>query len=137
MGRKQKFIEKLSVEEHETLKQAVKHSPRSDFRLRCQVVLLSHSRFRTEQIMSATSLSKQTVYISLNKWRLSGISGLLRQKGQGRIPRLDVNNSEHVALVEKKVAENAQQIELIIPDLIKELEVEPFSKWTLKRFLKS
>lgn len=136
MGRKQKFIEKLSVEEHKTLEQAIKNSTRSDFRLRCQVILLSYKRFTTAQIMEASELSKLTVYKCLSKWRSSGISGLLRQKGQGRKPRLDVNNSEHVSLVEKKVASNAQQIEQLIPEIIEALGVEPFSKWTLKRFLK-
>jgi len=136
MGRKQKFIEKLSVEEHLTLKEALKNSLRADFRLRCQIILLSHSRFSTQQLMDASGLSRQSVYSNLNKWRSSGISGLIRQKGQGRKPQLDINNSEHVALVEKKVAENRQQIELIIPQLVQDLQVEPFSKWTLKRFLK-
>jgi len=136
MGRKQKFIEKLSVEEQKTLEQAIKNSTRSDFRIRCQVILLSYKRFTTEQIMEVSDLSKLTVYKCLSKWRLSGISGLLRRKGQGRKPRLDVNNSEHVAFIEKKIASNAQQIEQLIPEIIEALQVEPFSKWTLKRFLK-
>lgn len=136
MGRKQKFIEKLSVEEHMTLEQAIKNSSRSDFRLRCQLILLSYKRFTTKQIMEASDLSTLTIYKCLNKWRLYGISGLIRQKGQGRKPRLDVNNAEHVALVEKKVASNAQHIEQLIPEIMEALQVEPFSKWTLKRFLK-
>ncbi len=137
MGRKHKFIEKLSVEEHTTLKQALKNSNRADFRKRCEVVLLSQKRFTTEQIVEITELSKLTVYKALHKWVKYGISGLLRQKGQGRKAVLDINNAEHVKLVEQKVASNPQKIEDLIAQIQEELQVESFSKWTLKRFLKN
>lgn len=137
MGRKHKFIEKLSVEEHRTLKQGVKNSNRGDFRKRCEVILLSHKGFTTEQIVAITELSKLTVYKALHKWREYGISGLLRQKGQGRKAVLDINNAGHVKLVEQKVASNPQKIEDLIPQIEQALQVEPFSKWTLKRFLKN
>ena len=136
MGRKQKFIEKLSVEEHMTLEEAIKNSHRSDFRLRCRVILLSYKRFTTQQIMDISDLSRLTVYKCLHKWDRYGISGLIRQKGQGRKAQLDVNNAEHVALVEKKISKNAQQIDQLIAEITEALEIEPFSKWTLKRFLK-
>ena len=137
MGRKHKFIESLSVEEHNTLKSALKNSTRSDFRKRCEVILLSHKGYTTDQIIDITELTKTTIYKTLNKWRIYGISGLLRHKGQGRRPNLDINNAEHVKVVEQKVESNRQKIEELIPQIIEELQIEPFSKWTLKRFLKS
>ena len=81
--------------------------------------------------------SKLTVYKALHKWVKYGISGLLRQKGQGRKAVLDINNAEHVKLVEQKVASNPQKIEDLIAQIQEELQVESFSKWTLKRFLKN
>lgn len=137
MGRKHKFIENLSVEEHTTLKQAVKNSNRGDFRKRCEVILLSHKGFTTEQLVAITELSKLTVHKALHKWRAYGISGLLRQKGQGRKAVLDINNAEHIQLVEQKVASNPQKIEDLIPQIEQALQVASFSKWTLKRFLKN
>ena len=103
MGRKQQFIEKLSLEEQTTLEEGYKKSPRSDFRKRCQVVLLSHKRLTTPEIVRVTDLSTLTVYKVLSKWRSHGISGLIRRKGQGRKPRLDVNNAQHVAFIEKQL----------------------------------
>ena len=137
MGRKNKFIEKLSVEEQSTLNYAVKNSIRADFRKRCEIVLLSHKGFTTAQIVEITDLTKLTVYKALQKWRESGISGLIRQKGQGRKAVLDINNAEHVKLVEQQVELNPQKIEDLIPQIEQELQVESFSKWTLKRFLKN
>jgi transposase len=89
------------------------------------------------QISLVTDLSTITIYKTLKKWREYGISGLIRQRGQGRKPRLDINNTNHVDLVERKAAQNPQKIEELIPSIIEELGVQPFSKWTLKRFLKS
>lgn len=137
MGRKHKFIENLSVEEQTTLKQAVKNSNRADFRKRCEVILLSHKGFTVDQIMEITELSKLSVYKTLKKWHLSGISGLIRQKGQGRKAVLDINNIEHVKVVEQKVESNPQKIEDLIPLIEQDLQLESFSKWTLKRFLKN
>ncbi len=137
MGRKKKFIEKLNIEELTTLEQGYKNSYRSDFRNRCQVILLNHKRMDVAQISLITDLSTITIYKTLKKWRQSGISGLIRQRGQGRKPRLDINNTNHVDLVERKAAQNPQKIEELIPSIVEELGVQPFSKWTLKRFLKS
>ena len=81
MGRKKQFIEKLIIEELTTLEQGYKYSPRSDFRSRCQVVLLSHKQMDVIQIGRVTDLSKITIYKTLRKWRLNGISGLIRQRG--------------------------------------------------------
>lgn len=137
MGRKKQFIENLSIEELATLKEGYKNSPRSDFRRRCQVVLLSHKGIDSDQISAITDLSKVSVYKTLGKWRTHGISSLIRRKGQGRRPLLDVNNAAHVEVVEKQVSHNPQKIEQLIPSIVEQLGVEPFSKWTLKRFLKS
>ena len=137
MGRKKQFIENLSIEEKTTLKQGYKNSPKSDFRKRCQMVLLSYKQMDVESIKKVTDQSEQTIYKVLAKWRKHGIAGLIRQKGQGRKPSLDINNSNHVKLVEQKVSKEPQNIESLIPEIVKELEVETFSKWTLKRFLKN
>jgi transposase len=137
MGRKKQFIEKLSIEELTTLEQGYKNSSRSDFRNRCQIILLSHKLMDVFEISRVTDLSTITIYKTLTKWRKHGISGLIRKRGQGRKPRLDINNATHVSLVEQKTAENPQKIEELIPSIVEELGVRSFSKWTLKRFLKS
>lgn len=137
MGRKKQFIENLSIEEKTTLNQGYKNSPKSDFRKRCQMVLLSYKQMDVESIKKVTDQSEQTIYKVLAKWRKKGIAGLIRQKGQGRKPRLDINNSTHVKLVEQKISKDPQNIESLIPKIVEELEVGTFSKWTLKRFLKN
>ena len=137
MGRKKKFIEKLSIEELKTLNEACKNNTRSDFRNRCQVILLNYKRISVSDISKITNLSTITIYKTLSKWRSFGISGLIRKKGQGRKPRLDINNSVHVDLVKTKVNLNPQKIESILNEISTELNVMPFSRWTLKRFLKN
>lgn len=137
MGRKKQFIENLSIEELTTLEQGYKNSLKSDFRIRCQVIILNHKRMEVDTISKITNQTNQTIYKILAKWRKYGIVGLIRKKGQGRKPRLDINNANHVNLVEKKIDENPQNIEALIPEIVEELEVESFSKWTLKRFLKN
>ena len=137
MGRKNKFIEKLSIEELKTLNEGYKNNSRSDFRNRCQVILLSHKGIPVSDISTINNLSTTTIYKTLSKWKDFGISGLIRKKGQGRRPRLDINNATHVDLVKTKVELNPQKIEGILNEISEELQVTPFSRWTLKRFLKN
>lgn len=136
MSRKKKFIEKLSNQERITLEQGYKYGKSPDFRLRCQVILLSNKGFEINRIEQVTDLSRISVSRNLDKWAEHGISGLIRRKGQGRKARLSVSNPTHVQVVKEQVAINPQQLDQLLEPIAEQLQLASFSKWTLQRFLK-
>lgn len=136
MSRKKKFIENLTEQELITLDQGYKYGLRNDFRKRCHVILLSKRQISVKQISEILNLSGITIYKTFTKWEHHGISGLIRAKGQGRKPNLDVNNADHVKVVKARIKVNPQKIDQELEQIAKELGVEPFSVWTLQRFLK-
>ena len=97
---------------------------------------MSNRQVSVSQISEILNLSTTSIYKTFNKWENHGISGLIRRKGQGRKPNLDVNNSEHVELVKARIKVNPQKIDQELEQIAQELGVEPFSRWTLQRFLK-
>ena len=136
MSRKKKFIENLTEQELITLDQGYKYGLKNDFRKRCHIILLSNRQISVKQISEILSLSSTSIYKTFNKWEDHGISGLIRRKGQGRKPNLDVNNAMHVELVKARIKVNPQKIDQELEQIAQELGVEPFSRWTLQRFLK-
>lgn len=136
MSRKKKFIENLTEQELTTLDYGYRYGHQNDFRKRCHAVLLSNRGVSVNQISEILNLSTTSVYKTFNKWENHGISGLIRRKGQGRKPNLDVNNSEHVEIVKARIKVNPQKIDQELDQIAQELGVERFSRWTLQRFLK-
>lgn len=136
MSRRKKFVEELSEAELVTLEQGHKYGKSVDFRQRCQMLLLSNRGYEVKQIVDVLEVCPQTVYSILKGWEKQGIAGLIRRKGQGRRPNLQLDNARHVEAVKKAVEKHSQSSDLILEELYAELDIKPMSKRNLRRFLK-
>lgn len=136
MSRKKRFVEELAETESITLEQGFKYGKSVDFRQRCQTLLLSNRGYEVKQIVDVLEVCPQTIYSTLKAWEVEGLAGLIRKKGQGRKPTLQVDNVQHVEAVNKAVEKHAQSSSLILEELYAELDIEPMSNRSLRRFLK-
>lgn len=136
MSRRKKFIEKLSDTELITLEEGHKYGKSADFRQRCQMLTLSNRGYEVKQIVDVLEVCPQTVYSILKAWQEQGIAGLIRRKGQGRTPNLQLDNARHVEAVKKAVENHSQSSNLILEELYASLDIKPMSKRNLRRFLK-
>jgi transposase len=136
MSRRKKFVEQLSEAEILTLDQGYKYGRSVDFRQRCHMLLLSNQGYEVKQIVDVLKVCPQTIYSVLKAWEKQGLSGLIRKQGQGRTAKLQVDNAHHVEVVKKAVEKHSQSSDLILEELYAELDIEPMSKRSLRRFLK-
>lgn len=136
MSRKKTFVGALAKQEVETLEQGYKYGKAVDFRQRCQLLLLSERGYEVKQIAGVLEVCSQTVYTTIKDWQQEGLAGIIRKKGQGRKPNLQVDNAEHVEAVKQAVEKYAQSSSLILEELYTQLDIEAMSKRSLRRFLK-
>ncbi len=133
MGRK-RYIE-LTDTEQQTLIQGVKHHPKYEFPRACQALLWSQQRWTARQIAQALSVCPQSVGVWFNAWQQQGIIGLMRRRGQGRKPILNIINETHQQAFNKAVVahyQDAERIKIALETAIG----QPMSRDTVKRFLK-
>lgn len=136
MSRKKRFVKELTDTEQLTLEQGFKYGSAPDFRQRCQILLMSHKGYEVKQIANILDISSQTVYSAMKSWRVDGVSGLIRKKGQGRKAILQADNARHVEVTHKAVEKYAQNSKQILQELYAELDIASMSKRSLQRFLK-
>lgn len=136
MPRKKRFVEKLLKSELETLEQGFKNGKSADFRQRCQILLISYRGFEVKQIVDALNINSQTVYSTLKAWNEQGLAGLIRKKGQGRKPILELDNPIHVKTVKEAVEKHAPDYHQVLKELYAKLNIEEMSLKSLTRFLK-
>lgn len=137
MSRKKVFIENLNDTEKSMLEEGWKNGKSHVFRNRCQGILMSHQGYDAKAISNLFSVRKRTVYEWLKNWKKSGIIGLITKPGQGRKPRLCIQNEEHIKVVEKAVLNAAENGINMADEILSKLEIkEGFCNRTLRRFLK-
>jgi len=134
MSRKEKYIE-LTGTEIFTLQQGAKCHPKPEFREKCRGLLLNEAGVTIKQIATHLSVNHNTVGNWIMAWEEWGITGLYRKTGQGRVPILNINSSEHIKALAKAVEGDAQNVKIIQAELIQALST-PMSADTVKRFLK-
>ena len=136
MSRKRVNISELSELEKSKLQDGWKYGKSHAFRNRCQAILLSNEDYNSEDLAKIFSVSKNTIYTWLKKWRNQGITGLITQPGQGRKPTLSIDNETHVKVVETAVKNAAEKGINMKEEIIEKLELkDEFSDRTLRRFL--
>lgn len=133
MGRKRCI--QLTDSEQLTLREGIKHHPKFEFRRCCQALLWSHKGWAAKAIATQLDVCQQTVGNWLTAYEQEGIVGLMRQKGQGRIPILSITNADHQQALQQAVAAHYQDAGRIQADLQVALG-QPMSRDTVKRFLK-
>jgi len=136
MGRKNKFIEKLTKEQKSSLEKGYKTGKSFTFRRNCHAILLSHEGQTVNEIARFLRVSTITVYTWLNKWQSQGIEGLKHKPGQGRPVKLKLDNEKHVKTVKTLVENEPKNLNRVVGELKSELDLD-LSKKTLKRFLKN
>ena len=136
MSRKNKFVSKLSSTEERSLKKGYKTGKSFIFRRKCHAILLSNEGQRVKELSCFFDVTPISVYGWLNAWETQGIKGLERKAGQGRPPKLSMENQTHVKRVKTLVENEPQNLNLVLSQLESELAID-MSKKTLQRFLKN
>lgn len=136
MSRKRVNINKLSDLEKSNLQDGWAYGKSHSFRNRCQAILLSNEDYNTEELVKVFSVSKNTIYTWIKKWKNQGITGLITKPGQGRKPTLSLDNETHIKVVETAVKNAAVKGVNMKEEIIEKLGLEnEFSDRTLHRFL--
>lgn len=136
MSRKRVYVETLSNIEKSNLTDGWQKGKSPSFRNRCQAMLMSNKGYKSEELSDLFSVSKRTIYDWIKAWKKEGIIGLITKPGQGRKPKLSIDNEEHVKVVETAVKNAAEKGTNMKDEIIEKLELEEdFSDRTLRRFL--
>ncbi len=127
-----KYVSPLSEVELSTLTSMYKYHPSSQVRSRAHGILLSHQRFRLQEIAKILFLTRQSVSTLFNNWETYGLAGLYDQPRNGRPRAL---SGEEEKLVKESIQKEPRSIKRVIAIL-----AEQSHKWisnsTLKRILK-
>lgn len=137
MSRKKRKIENLTEQEITTLQQGRKAEGSYQFRDRCHAILLSFSGKTVQEISILFNVHIQSVYNWYNRWENNGISGLKNEPGQGRKPKISIDNQEHSDIIET-AAKNAIETGANIRDEIIE-KINPeggISQRTVRRVMR-
>jgi transposase len=125
----------LSATELTELRHALKTSKSHTLRSRCQLVLMSNSRFAIDDIAETEGTTRQTVMRWLDRYEDLGIDGLVTAKGQGRPPIVRVDNRKEMDAIEAIVRQYPQKLDRAL-DEIEEVTGKRMSRRTLRRVLK-
>lgn len=137
MGKKKLLPEKLIDAEKTTLSEGWKNGRSPAFRKRCHCLLLSHQGYDAKCLSEMFAVSVSSVYGWLKNWKKYGISGITTKPGQGRKPKLCIDNEKHTAVVAKAVRDSVEKGTGILDQVTTELDIEGgVSKRTLRRFLR-
>lgn len=137
MSRKKRYIKKLTEQEIADLEQGRKKEGSYQFRDRCHAILLSFSGKTVNEISQLFSVGIQSVYSWYDRWESEGISGLKNRSGQGRKPKISIDNQEHSDIIDT-AAKNAIETGANIMDEIIE-KINPdggLSQRTLRRVMR-
>ena len=137
MSRKNTFISSLTLAEKTALEDGLKNGKSAAFRTRCHAILLSYKRYEPKVISDILDVNRSSVYNWFSAWKTEGITGLQTKAGQGRRPKLSIDNAEHVKVVKKAVKKRAQTGANLITIIEQDLAMEgELSMDILRPFLK-
>ena len=136
MGRKSKFIEKLTEEERIALQKGYSHGKSPLFRRKCHCILQSNTGKTTKELASFFQVSKISILKWLGQWEKEGLQGLQLKPGRGRKAKLKTDNAAHVKLVKTLIEKECQNLNPVVAKVSDQLDIS-LSKKTLKRFLKN
>jgi transposase len=134
MGRKKRYM-KLSGEETQSLELGYKTGTSHVFRERCQCILLSGQGKTIGELCVIFGVLPNTVIAWFNRWEEAGLKGLETKPGQGRKPKIKIENTELVEQVKSKVRASPKQLDKVLAELRSDSNLV-MSRATLKRFLK-
>ncbi len=124
----------LTDNQRKELEKGYRNGKSHAFRTRCQMVLLKSEGRKAQEIADFLGFCQQAVNLWLNRYKQSGISGLLVRAGRGRPAILSAE--EDTEAVKAAVKRHRQRISIARAELEESLGKE-FSSKTLSRFLKN
>lgn len=126
-----RFVNKLSAEQREELRQLMK-TGNEQVRKRAHAVLLSDREYSIDQIADIYEVDRDTVSTWLDRWEDEGASGLHDQEGRGRKPVLNEKEQKQaIKIVEQDPRSSNRSLSKIEKKTGKKI-----SRETLKRILK-
>jgi len=137
MSRKKRFIKDLTETDLNELKEGRKNDDSYQFRDRCHCVVLSFLGFEIKDLALLFDVGQNTIRTWFDSWENEGIKGLKNKSGQGRKPRLSIDNKEHEKVVENAAKNSAERGTNMLDEVVEGLDLEQgLSQSTLNRFLK-
>lgn len=130
-----KRVHFLSEPEILDLTQGHKTSAHYDYRVRCQIVLLSNENLSAKQISLQLKKNIKTAYETIDKYESQGIKGLLNQTGQGRVSHLNNLTEIQIKQLKKAVDSKPQNLNEVSAELAKKFGFH-ISKRMLIKYLK-
>lgn len=136
MGRKAKYIEKLTEEQKSSLQKGYSHGKSPLYRRKCHCILLSNRGKKASDLSDFFQVSHQSIMVWLNAWEKEGIEGLKLKPGRGRKPKLKQKDAKHVEVIKTLIENEPKNLSRVTAQIETELNIQ-VSKKTLKRFLKN
>lgn len=137
MSRKKRYIENLTEQEIAALEQGRKAEGSYQLRDRCHAILLSFSGKTVPEIADIFNIHIQSVYSWFNRWESNGFLGLKNESGQGRKPKISIDNKEHSDIIEMAALKAIETGENIRDEIIEKIQPEGgISQRTIRRLMK-
>lgn len=137
MSRKKRFIKDLTEEDLQLLERTRKTGKNYQIRDRSHCIILSFLGFEIKDLAFLFSVGKNTISIWFNSWEKEGFEGLKNTPGQGRKPKISIDNKEQVIVVEMAAKNAANHGTNMLDEVVEKLDLEQGpSQSTLNRFLK-
>jgi len=130
-----KRVHPLTDSDVESLEYQYKNAAQHHFRIRCQIILLSHQNLSAPKIANRLEKDVDTIYNWINRYNKSGLSGLHNSKGQGNKATLGNLTKKKIDILEKAVADEPQNLNKVSEKLSKRFNLK-INKRMLIRFLK-
>lgn len=130
-----KKVRELSEAEISELTLGYKKGPNHAFRIRCQIVLLSHENMYCGQIANFLKKNLKTVYAAIENYNLGGYKALFNKVGQGRISHLDNLTETQVKYLKDAVDDQPQNLNKVVAKLVEKFGFH-ISKRMLIRYIK-
>lgn len=136
MGRKSKYVEKLTEEQKSSLEKGYRQGKSPLFRRKCHCILLNDRGKDATELSDFFQVRRQSILNWLNAWEKSGLEELKLKPGRGRKPKLKKDNAEHVEIIKTLIENEPKNLFRVTAQIEAELDIQ-VSKKTLKRFLKN
>lgn len=137
MSRRRRYIKNLTEQEIADLEQGRKAAGSYQFRDRCHAILLSFSGKTANEISELYGVLTKSVYSWYDRWESEGISGLKNKSGQGRKPKISIDNKEHSDIIDTAAKNAIETGANIMDEIIEKINPEGgLSQRTLRRVMR-
>ena len=127
-----KFVKALTEPEIETLQHLHRFHPSRRARMRAHCILLSHQRYRLDDMAQMYQASRRRISSWIDRWHTRGLVGLYDQPRSGRPP---IYSEQEQKKLDAYLQRHPQNVKRLIEDIAKDTNKRVSPK-TMKRYLK-